>query len=50
MLFPHAQHKVCMRHLWKNFKKTYPSEFFERFIWDAARANTLLGYCKSIES
>jgi len=48
LLFPHAEHRVCMRHLWKNFKKTYPGEFFERVVWDAARANNLVDYCRSI--
>jgi len=37
-----------MRHLWKNLKKTYSGDFFKRVVWDAARANTLVDYCKSI--
>ena len=36
------------RHLWKKLKKTNPDEFFERVVWDAAKANTLVDYNKSI--
>lgn len=34
--------------LWKNLKKTCTGDLFERVVWEAARANTHVDYCKSI--
>ena len=34
--------------LWKNLKKTCIGVLFERVVWEAARANTHVEYCKSI--
>ncbi|KAK1261446.1 hypothetical protein QJS04_geneDACA020299 [Acorus gramineus] len=40
VVFPQAEHRACMRHLYKNFKRKYPGEFLERLVWSAARAYT----------
>ncbi|KAK1268757.1 hypothetical protein QJS04_geneDACA013777 [Acorus gramineus] len=40
IVFPQAEHRACMRHLYKNFKRKYPGEFLERLVWSAARAYT----------
>lgn len=40
ILLPQAEHRVCMRHLWKAIKKEFPGEFYEQPVWDAARAYT----------
>ena len=37
----HIKNIVCMRHLWKNLKKTYPSDFFERVV-EMLQEQTLL--------
>ncbi|KAK1305905.1 hypothetical protein QJS10_CPA10g01385 [Acorus calamus] len=39
-VFPNAEHRACVRHLYKNFKRKYPGEFLERLVWSAARSFT----------
>ncbi|KAK1266737.1 hypothetical protein QJS04_geneDACA014618 [Acorus gramineus] len=38
LMFPSAEHKTCVRHLYQNFKKKYPGELFERLIWNCANS------------
>ncbi|CAN6178917.1 unnamed protein product, partial [Urochloa humidicola] len=33
-----VEHRECMRHLYKNFKKKYRGKVFEKNLWPAARA------------
>jgi len=33
-----VEHRECMRHLYKNFKKQYRGKVFEKNLWPAARA------------
>jgi len=33
-----VEHRECMRHLFKNFKKRFHGEVFERHLWPASRA------------
>ncbi|KAK1322802.1 hypothetical protein QJS10_CPA02g01268 [Acorus calamus] len=36
LVFPGVEHRNCVRHLYSNFKKKYPGEFFERLVWNCA--------------
>ncbi|KAK1261549.1 hypothetical protein QJS04_geneDACA021668 [Acorus gramineus] len=38
LVFPSAEHRTCVRHLYQNFKKKYPGELFERLIWNCANS------------
>lgn len=33
-----AEHMVCIRNFWKNFKKNYPVKFYEHAVWGVAKA------------
>ena len=35
-VFPTAEHRECMLHLVKNFKKRYSGQIFEENLWPAA--------------
>ena len=36
-----VEHRECMRHLWKNFKKFYYGELFNYNMWPAAKSYTI---------
>jgi transposase-like protein len=36
-----VEHRECMRHLWKNFKKKYSGDLFNYNMWLAAKACTI---------
>lgn len=36
-IIPEVEHRVCMRHFWKTFKKNYPGLQFEQVVKDASR-------------
>ena len=38
--WPQAEHRTCMRHLYKNFKKNFGGDHLEQLVWNAARAYT----------
>ncbi|KAK1319551.1 hypothetical protein QJS10_CPB04g01220 [Acorus calamus] len=42
--FSCAEHRACVRHLYKNLKRKYPGEFLERLVWSAARSYTVQRY------
>ncbi|KAJ4837801.1 hypothetical protein Tsubulata_032657, partial [Turnera subulata] len=35
-----VDHRFCLRHLWCNFKKQWPSKTFKDYLWNAARSYT----------
>ncbi|KAF6165474.1 hypothetical protein GIB67_028033 [Kingdonia uniflora] len=37
-IFPHANHRFCFRHMFKNIKKYYKGAHLERLSWGATRA------------
>lgn len=43
-IYPGVEHRECMRHLWKNFKKKYYGPFFAQNMWPAAKCYTLDKY------
>jgi transposase-like protein len=40
-VYPRVEHRECMRHLWKNFKKHYYGDLFNYNMWPAAKACTI---------
>ena len=40
-VYPGVEHRECMRHLWKNFKKHYSDDLFNYNMWPAAKACTI---------
>ena len=40
-VYPGVEHRECMRHLWKNFKKFYYGELFNYNMWPAAKSYTI---------
>lgn len=43
-VYPTAEHRECMRHLWKNFKKQYHGPLFGENMWPAAKCYTSQQY------
>ena len=37
-VYPGVEHRECMRHLWKNFKKFYYGELFNYNMWPIAKS------------
>ncbi|KAH9612102.1 hypothetical protein KSS87_002582, partial [Heliosperma pusillum] len=37
---PNAESRYCCRHIWTNFKKSWPGQAFKQCFWSAARAYT----------
>ena len=48
-MFPNAQHRHCVRHLYNNFKYKNPGEGLKQLMWKAARSSTKPWYNKHME-
>ncbi|XP_061999337.1 uncharacterized protein LOC133716677 [Rosa rugosa] len=40
-LFPNAEHRHCVRHMYNNFKAKHPGEGLKQLVWDAARSTII---------
>ncbi|XP_062224487.1 uncharacterized protein LOC133923038 [Phragmites australis] len=40
-VYPNVEHRECMRHMWKNFKKKYHGSLYSQNLWPAAKAYTV---------
>ncbi|CAK8571344.1 unnamed protein product [Lathyrus sativus] len=40
----HVEHRLCVKHLYGNWRKKYPRIFMKEALWWAARATTILGW------
>ncbi|PKU59816.1 hypothetical protein MA16_Dca027652 [Dendrobium catenatum] len=52
LIFPNAEHRVCMRHLWKNIKKLFRCEdghILRNLVWTAANTYKLNDFHMKIE-
>ncbi|KAI0518929.1 hypothetical protein KFK09_006366 [Dendrobium nobile] len=52
LIFPNAEHRVCMRHLWKNIKKYFRCEDgnkLQNLVWTAANSYNLHDLQKKME-
>ena len=48
-LFPNAEHRHCVRHLYNNFKSDFPGIGLKQMLWSAARDTTSAWWNKHIE-
>ncbi|XP_062021152.1 uncharacterized protein LOC133737652 [Rosa rugosa] len=48
-LFPGAEHRHCVRHLYNNFKAKHPGEGLKQLVWDAARSSTRVWFNKHMD-
>lgn len=48
-LFPGAEHRHCVRHLYNNFKAKHPGEGLKQLLWDAARSSTRVWFNKHMD-
>ncbi|XP_039131882.1 uncharacterized protein LOC120268633 [Dioscorea cayenensis subsp. rotundata] len=48
-VYPSVEHRTCVRHMYKNFKKKFRGESLQRSVWVAARSYTVRGYNTAIE-
>nr|XP_045086124.1 uncharacterized protein LOC123494393 [Aegilops tauschii subsp. strangulata] len=37
-VFPEAEHRFCVRHLYQNFRKLYPGETLKELVWACAKS------------
>ncbi|XP_062010891.1 uncharacterized protein LOC133727313 [Rosa rugosa] len=49
-LFPNAEHRHCVRHLYNNFKSKHPGEGLKQLVWNAARSSTQVWYNKHMDA
>jgi transposase-like protein len=47
-VFPLAEHRECMRHLYKNFKKRFSGKPIKAILWAAARTCSPMAGCYNI--
>lgn len=49
-LLPHAEHRMCTRHIYANWKKKYRDKKFQRPFWRCAKASSreMFNYCKAL--
>ncbi|XP_066392246.1 uncharacterized protein [Miscanthus floridulus] len=43
-VYPGVEHRECMRHLWKNMKKSYSGDLYGKNMWCAAKSFTILKF------
>jgi hypothetical protein len=44
-----VEHRLCVRHLYGNFRKRHPGEHLKEALWAAARANTMPDFNRAME-
>ncbi|XP_050204978.1 uncharacterized protein LOC126655018 [Mercurialis annua] len=49
-LFPHAEHRYCVRHIHSNFKQTFKSKELKDALWKAARASHKVGFQAALKN
>ena len=40
-LFPHAEHRYCVRHIYQNMRREWKATEYEDFLWKCAKATTI---------
>ncbi|KAK9921819.1 hypothetical protein M0R45_030315 [Rubus argutus] len=48
-LFPGAEHRHCVRHLYNNFKSKHAGEGLKQCLWNVARSSTVVWYNTHME-
>ncbi|XP_044401025.1 uncharacterized protein [Triticum aestivum] len=48
-VFPHAEHRFCVRHLYQNFHKVHKGEQLKNDLWSIARSTNDIAYQKNMD-
>ncbi|GKG12182.1 uncharacterized protein Tco_0346419, partial [Tanacetum coccineum] len=48
-VYPNAEHRECIRHLYSNFKKKYHGDFFRSKLWGAAKTYSVSEHDKLLK-
>jgi transposase-like protein len=48
-VFPEAEHRFCVRHMWQNFQQIFKGDVLKNQLWKIARSNTVALYEKHME-
>ncbi|XP_040361818.1 uncharacterized protein LOC121049219 [Rosa chinensis] len=48
-LFPNAEHRHCVRHMYNNFKAKHLGEGLKQLVWDAARSSTKVWFKRHMD-
>ena len=49
-LLQHAEHRMCTRHIYANWRKKYKDQKFQKPLWSCAKASNreMFNYCKAL--
>lgn len=48
-LFPSAEHRFCVRHIYENMKLTFRAKAYKEILWKLARCTTVVYFEKTME-
>ncbi|XP_025636171.1 uncharacterized protein [Arachis hypogaea] len=48
-VMPHAHHKNCVRHIWKNFTNRFKDKQVKNIVWECAKCTTFIEFEESIQ-
>lgn len=48
-LYPNAEHRFCVRHLYNNFKQDFKGLVLKDILWKAARASTIQSFTRAMK-
>lgn len=48
--FEHVEHRVCVKHLYWNFKKRHAGEQLKEALWKCARSTTMTEFKRAMEN
>ena len=48
-LFPDAEHRFCVRHMWSNFQQQFKGDVLKNQLWKIARSNTVIKFEQFME-
>ncbi|KAL4344943.1 hypothetical protein AHAS_Ahas11G0228900 [Arachis hypogaea] len=46
---PHAHHRNCVRHIWKNFTNRFKDKQVKNIVWECAKCTTFTEFEKSMQ-
>ena len=49
-MFPEAEHRFCVRHLYANFNEKYKGEILKKQLWACARSSSVQQWNRKDES
>ncbi|KAK0586347.1 hypothetical protein LWI29_005364 [Acer saccharum] len=48
-MFPNSEHRLCVRHMYNNFKSEHKGLLFKQILWAAAKCTTKQGFAQATE-